>query len=83
LRVETVISIWEATKTRAFNRHLAAVKANLAFRLAPAMRPSLLAACRARVAGRTPFARRFPSASASIPEARQKFSKLAVIFAGA
>src|SRR6202023_3172134 len=32
----------EATKARAFNRHLAAVKANLAFRLAPAMRPRIV-----------------------------------------
>jgi hypothetical protein len=55
------------------------VKANLAFRLAPAMRPSVLAARVSRAA------RRFSiiSARASIPEARQKLSKLAVIFASA
>jgi hypothetical protein len=40
----------EATKARAFNFHLAAVKANLAIRLAPAMRPSVLAARVSRAA---------------------------------
>src|ERR1700724_2493313 len=43
----------EATKARAFNRHLAAVKANLAFRLAPAMRRSVLAARVSRAARRS------------------------------
>src|ERR1700682_2544050 len=43
----------EATKARAFNLHLAAVKANLAFRLAPAMRPSVLAARVSRAARRS------------------------------
>src|ERR1700730_1679926 len=43
----------EATKARAFNRHLAAVKANLAFRLAPAMRRSVLAARVSRGARRS------------------------------
>src|ERR1700730_12808102 len=42
-----------ATKARAFNRHLAAVKANLAFRLAPAMRRSVLAARVSRAARRS------------------------------
>src|ERR1700731_4791701 len=43
----------EATKARASNLNLAAVKANLAFRLAPAMRPSVLAARVSRAARRS------------------------------
>jgi hypothetical protein len=62
----------EATKARAFNRDLAAVETDLAFRLAPAMRPSARACCGPH-AVRASFS--IISASASIPEARQKLSK--------
>src|ERR1700730_11905250 len=71
----------EATKARAFNLHLAAVKA-LPFVLPQRCAVRFLPrACRGPHAVLASFS--IISASASIPEARQKRSKLAVIFASA